>query len=497
MSAPTSPEPRSVEMTHGAPSGRSWSLSARLALWYAGSAFCLVALITGALYWALEHHFDVEDNAALADQMQILRGHLGHAGDLQAMLHSEVVEEAAARRFNQVYVRILDADGHDVIETPGMDAIMAVDAFPAPDPDPTTLVINQQVMGHSGDPFRVVCGAAIIAGHGTGTIQIALNNRGEVDLLAQYRRWLIILLGVALAVSTAGGYLLAHRGLRPLADLAVAISGIGSATLNERIPAVGLPTELVTLAASFNATLARLEDAFSRLRRFSADIAHELRTPVNNLRGEAEVALGKARSADDYRVVLASSLEECARLSRLIDTLLFLARAESPHTKLVRVSLDLSRDLDGLRAFYAAAAEEAGITLTVSTAAGITLNSDRTLLHRAVGNLIENALTYTPAGGRITLSAERQGGRLRITVADSGRGIPPEHLPYVFDRFHRVEQARSNVDGHVGLGLAIVRSIAVLHGGSADIASTVGEGTTVTISLPDDETVMNSSGTEV
>ena len=197
---------------------------------------------------------------------------------------------------------------------------------------------------------------------------------------------------------------------------------------------------------------------------------------------------------DDYREVLASSLEECARLSRLIDTLLFLARAESPHTKLVRESLDLAHELDGLRAFYAAAAEEAGITLTVTAPVGITLSSDRTLLHRAVGNLIENALTYTRASGRIALSAERQGGRIRITVADSGRGIPAEHLPYVFDRFHRVEQARSNADGHVGLGLAIVRSIAVLHGGSAEITSTVGTGTEVTLSLPDDETVMNGSG---
>lgn len=494
MSAPTSPEPTPAGLSGGSPPSQSWSLSARLAAWYAVSAFCLVALTTGALYWALQHHFDVKDNAALADQMQILRGHLGHVGDLQAMLHSEVIEESAARRFNQVYVRILDADGRDVIETPGLDAILAVDDFPPADPDPTSLVINQQVIGHNGDPFRVVCGAATIAGHGIGRIQIALNNRTEVELLAQYRRWLITLLLVALAVSTAGGYVLAYRGLRPLAQLATAISGIGSATLNKRISATGLPAELVMLAASFNATLARLEDAFARLRRFSADIAHELRTPVNNLRGEAEVALGKARSAEDYREVLASSLEECARLSRLIDTLLFLARAESPHTKLVRESLDLARELDGLRAFYAAAAEEAGITLSVTAPVGITLSSDRTLLHRAVGNLIENALTYTPVSGRIALSAERQGGHIRITVADSGRGIPGEHLPYVFDRFHRVEQARSNADGHVGLGLAIVRSIAVLHGGSAEITSTVGKGTEVTISLPDDETVMNGSG---
>lgn len=238
--------------------------------------------------------------------------------------------------------------------------------------------------------------------------------------------------------------------------------------------------------------LMRLEDAFTRLRRFSADIAHELRTPVNNLRGEAEVALGKARTADDYRAVLASSLEECARLARLIDTLLFLARAESPHTKLTYEDLDVARELQRLQAFYAPAAEEAGIALTITSTVEMALRGDRTLLHRALGNLIENALTYTPTGGRITLTAERQDGQVTITVADSGRGIPAEHLPCVFDRFHRVEQARSNAEGHVGLGLAIVRSIAVLHGGTAAIASTVGQGTSVTLRLPHDETVMNT-----
>jgi len=467
-------------------------LAARFAFWYAGSAFLLVTIISGALYWALQHHYDVADNAALADQVQILRDHLEHAPDLQAMLHSEVVDEAASRRFIQVYVRIIDADGHEMIETPGMDAVMPADAFPAANADRSRPVFATQVIGRTGDPFRAVCAAATIAQLGTGTIQIALNNRSEVDLLARYRLWLGIVLTIALGVSTVGGHALAHRGLQPLVGLTTTIGGIGSATLGERIPTGNLPPELATLANGFNSMLMRLEDAFTRLRRFSADIAHELRTPVNNLRGEAEVALGKARTADDYRAVLASSLEECARLARLIDTLLFLARAESPHTKLTYEDLDVARELQRLQAFYAPAAEEAGIALTITSTVEMALRGDRTLLHRALGNLIENALTYTPTGGRITLTAERQDGQVTITVADSGRGIPAEHLPCVFDRFHRVEQARSNAEGHVGLGLAIVRSIAVLHGGTAAIASTVGQGTSVTLRLPHDETVMNT-----
>jgi two-component system, OmpR family, heavy metal sensor histidine kinase CusS len=305
----------------------------------------------------------------------------------------------------------------------------------------------------------------------------------EEDLLAAYRGQLGLVLGTALVLCTLAGYWIARRGIRPVAEIVETARRMRSSTLHQRLAVQGLPAELFQLASTFNEMLDRLEESFSRLARFSADIAHELRTPVNILRGEAEVALGKLRSPEEYREVLASSLEECVRLSHLIDNLLFLARAESPQSQIVREPMDIGRELEGLRDFYEAAASEAGVAMACNSQAGIVAALDRALFQRAVGNLVANALAHTGPGGTITLSAAGEHDAVRVEVADTGCGIAPEHLPHVFDRFYRVDAARSSGSGRVGLGLAIAKSIATLHGGSAVIASEVGRGTRITLVL--------------
>jgi two-component system heavy metal sensor histidine kinase CusS len=266
--------------------------------------------------------------------------------------------------------------------------------------------------------------------------------------------------------------------------MAATAGRIGSATLYERLDLRGLPSELSDLAATFNAMLDRLEESFQRLARFSADIAHELRTPVNNLRGEAEVALGKARSAEEYREVLGSGLEECGRLARLIDNLLFLARAESPETQIVREPADMRRELETVCAFYEATATEAGVDLTVQAQAGLVIDVDRGLFQRALGNLVANALAHSPRGGRVALRARRDGGAGVVEVEDTGCGIPAQHLPHVWDRFYRADPARSTAAGRVGLGLALVKGIVALHRGTVAIDSEVGLGTRVRLILP-------------
>jgi two-component system heavy metal sensor histidine kinase CusS len=459
-------------------------MAARLTAWHAGSTCFMVAIATSSLYMALQHHLATNEDAALTDQVQVLRSNLEHAPDLRVMLQREVIDELAVQRSAQAYIRILDAHGAVIIETPGMGSALPAAAFPIPAPAGDGSVQGVQVATRTGEPFRIAAGAAPIPGSGIGTLQVALGDRQEQELLASYRTWMVLLLGLTVAVSIAGGYLLARRGLRPLHRFSVAIRSISPARLNERIPVASLPQDLAVVGESFNAMLTRLEDAFARLRRFSADIAHELRTPMNNLRGETEVALGRARTPDEYREVLASSLEECQKLTRLIDTLLFLARAESPEQHLDREAVILGAELEIVSHFYAPMADEAGIHLSVAAGEPATVRGDRTLLQRAIGNLVENALAHTPSGGRIVLSMARCGDQVDVAVADSGQGIPSAHLPYVFDRFHRVDQARSNAGGHVGLGLAIVQSIAVLHGGTARIDSVVASGTTVTIRLP-------------
>ena len=230
--------------------------------------------------------------------------------------------------------------------------------------------------------------------------------------------------------------------------------------------------------------LDRLEESFGRLAQFSADIAHELRTPVNNLRGEAEVTLSRPRSVEEYRDVLGSNLEECVRLSRMIDSLLFLARAENPRTQIEKEPLSVGRELTAVQAFYEASAAEAGVRLAVAECGEMIVVANRPLLQRAVGNLVANALAHTPPGGTVALSAMSAEGMIRIEVLDTGCGIPAEHVPRLFDRFYRVDRARSSATGGVGLGLAIVKGIAELHGGSVTLTSGVGRGTCITLQLP-------------
>jgi two-component system heavy metal sensor histidine kinase CusS len=210
---------------------------------------------------------------------------------------------------------------------------------------------------------------------------------------------------------------------------------------------------------------------------------------VNNIRGEAEVALARARTVDEYREVVESCLEEAVRLSDLISDLLFLARADSPLTHLRRERVDVAELLVGVRDYYDASAEDGGISLTTDVGPEpVVAELDRTLVQRAVGNLVSNAVAHTPSGGSIvlatTLGTGAEASTVRIEVSDTGEGIPPESLPKVFDRFYRVDSSRSQASGGTGLGLAIVQSIMLLHGGNVDIASRVGQGTRVTLRLP-------------
>jgi two-component system heavy metal sensor histidine kinase CusS len=259
---------------------------------------------------------------------------------------------------------------------------------------------------------------------------------------------------------------------------------IRSTTLHERIEAGSFPAEVAALADTFNEMLDRLQESFERLSRFSADIAHELRTPVNNLRGEAEVTLARSRSLDEYREALGSCLEESVRLSRIIDGLLLMARAETPETELPRERVNLAAELEALCEFYDAAAADAGVRLVAQLPSDLWSYANRPLVQRAVGNLFENAVAHTPAGGEVRLTAVEEEGRIWVAVSDTGCGIPPTDVPHVFDRFYRVERDRSSTSGGSGLGLAIVRSIAELHGGDAKIRSEPGSGTTVEISFP-------------
>lgn len=475
MSSKTAPDGPGPAPT---PARQPWSLAARLTAWYAGSAFLLVTLVTLYLYWAMTTNVDREDDALLADQARVVQAVLRQRPGDAAAVRQAVEDTWGARQYEKTYVRVLDEGGHVLVESPGLERVLSPASFPAPTGEPGR---GADVRTGDGRVYRVV---AVREAGSPWTVQLAMDRSLEVEILGDYLTHLWYALGVALVACAVGGYLIAHRGVRPLHNITETARRIRPTNLGERLSPVGLPAELLALAATFNAMLDRLERSFARLSQFSADIAHELRTPVSGLRGEIEVALSKPRAPDEYREVLGSGLEECVRLARLIDRLLFLARAEHPETQVAKEPCDVGQELAAVCEFYEAAAVEAGVKLTVVLDEPLTADLDRPLFQRAVGNLVANAIAHTPPGGTVSLTAEGGDAGVSIRVVDTGCGIPVADLPHVFDRFYRVDRSRSSGNGRVGLGLAIARSIVELHGGSVGIASEPGRGTRVTLTFP-------------
>jgi len=464
---------------------RFWgTLAFRLTAWYVLAGLALVVLATTSLYFVLVAELKKNTDLFLADKMNVVRTMLRERPDDWDGLREEIELESAARSYQQFYIRLLDDRNVALLTTPGMGEQLDVTQLAAQTQGRPGRAVGMK--GRNGRLFFVMsAGAAVGRSAQTDTVQIAIDVSQQEALMVTYRhRFGLILLGT-LAIFPLVGYQIARRGIRRLEEVATTARHISSTNLHERIQPEGYPSELAILAETFNKMLDRLEESFERISRFSADIAHDLRTPVNNIRGEAEVALARARTVDEYREALGSCLEETVRLSDLIGDLLFLARAESPLAHLHRESIDVNQLLSGILEYYEAPAAEQGVFLSIVLPdEPVTAQLDRTLLQRAVGNLVSNALAYTPPGKSIVLEASAEPAAVRIEVSDTGVGIPTEALPRVFDRFFRVDESRSQASGGTGLGLSIVRSIMQLHGGKVEIASEVGQGTQVTLHLP-------------
>jgi two-component system, OmpR family, heavy metal sensor histidine kinase CusS len=461
------------------------TLAFRLTAGYALAGLFLVSTATASLYFVLRSELDKSTDLFLADKLHVIRTMLMERPDDWDALHEEIELESAARKYEHFYVRLLDARNQPLLMTPGMAEQFDLAKFGIQSQSRPDHAIP--MTGARGRTFRVTSATAAVGSpaRGTDTIQIAIDVSQKEELLARYRLWFWTILTAASVLFPLIGYQVARHGIRPVEEMATTARHISSTNLRERISAEGYPFELASLAGTFNQMLDRLEESFERISRFSADIAHDLRTPVNNIRGETEVVLARARTIDEYREVLGSCLEEAERLSELISDLLFLARAESPLTHLHREAVNLWELLDGVREYYEASAEENGISLaTLPSKTPLMAELDRKLVQRALGNLISNALAHTPAGGSIRLGANAENGSARIAISDTGSGIPADALPRVFDRFFRADTSRGQASGGTGLGLAIVQSIMTLHGGTVEIESQLGQGTRVTLDIP-------------
>lgn len=452
----------------------SRSIATRLTLWYALLSIALIATAGSVMYWVLTERLRQEDDQLLAGRIAELRAILQLHPPGSPLFQEETQREAAM--LPGVEVRMRDARGEKIFETIGARPAV-FDRLPQPSDTEDSMDWHAP----DGGAYRIRA-ARVAVGSGY-TVQAAMSRSTEEDLLAAYRRMLWLAISAALVIAVAAGHLIARREMRPVAKLAMLVAELGAADLHCRIGNGSWPKELLPLAANFDQLLARLEDAFARMSQFSADIAHELRTPLHILQGEAELALTRAGSADIYRGCIESAAEEYQRLASMVDALLFLARAEQPDALLERQPLHIDQELATVCNFYQALADEQSVAL-VAQGAGL-VTADVNLLRRALGNLVANALRHTPPGGRIVVEArKRADDAVEVSVSDTGEGIAPKDLPRVFDRFYRADSARGRAKVGTGLGLAIVQFIMQLHSGTVSIRSKPHQGTTVTLIFP-------------
>jgi two-component system, OmpR family, heavy metal sensor histidine kinase CusS len=459
---------------------RQWSLTTRLTVISSAAAFGLLLAAALFLHWELSNSLQRDAEDRLRHKVQVLARLIAEQPPNVQGIRQEAHEEAEVSSESDYpfYLRVLDAAGQVIVTSHDMGQLLPLDQFDgAAGPVPRHW--------HSAAGQRYLMSAATGRAGDTGadwTIHAAFEVSAMQHLLGRFRRDLMAMLLVGLLAAAALGAWAVRRGLRPLQLIAAAMQPIGAAELDRRISTGSWPRELGGVAAAFDQVLDRLQDSFGRLRQFSADLAHELRTPINILMGEAQVALSRPRATHEYERVLQSSLEELSRLARVIDGMLFLAQADQSRLALQPVPLQAGAELRAVADFYQALAEEQGVAVRVQGDAP--LSADPMLVRRALSNLLSNALRHTPRGGEVEILVRHSPAGIELEVRDTGSGIAPEHHARLGDRFFRVDAARSGAASGYGLGLAIVRSIMALHAGTMTIDSAPGRGTAVTLLFP-------------
>ncbi len=337
-----------------------------------------------------------------------------------------------------------------------------------------------------GETFRgavLRTGSDTLPGSGILTIAVATGIDFHLHYLDGFRDYLRIITVAACLFAILATWLAVHHGHAPIRRISREMRRIGSDQLHIRLEPDAVPAELVELATSFNGMLERLEYVFRRLSDFSGDIAHELRTPITNLKTQTEVALSQARSVEQYREVLYSNLEEYERMAKMLSDMLFLAQADNNLLKPELVKIDLQAEMRILFDYFGAWAEERGVGLEL-VGPQVCILGDRLMIRRALSNLLSNVIRYTPAGGAATAAFAVESANVRVCLSNPGPPIPPEHITHIFERFYRPDASRQRSGEGAGLGLAIVKSIVEAHGGKIAARST-SEVTTFEILLPE------------
>nr|WP_206768635.1 MULTISPECIES: heavy metal sensor histidine kinase [Pseudomonas] len=441
-------------------------MSNRLALLFAACT-AVVSLFAGVLFSrGSEAHFVELDRQLLETQLIGVRRAVQdtHGHDPRMRLDDELSRQA------DLTLRIKDSNGTQWHGSP----------IPAPPELPERPGLS--TLRDADNDYRVLNALLYPDRTDSPQLTLLLNITHHQHFLQRMQRLIWLTVGLSALATALLGAWAARRGLRPLRRMGAIASSVSARSLNARLPEEHMPVELAELARSINDMLGRLDDAFQRLSAFSADIAHELRTPLSNLLTHTQVTLTRERSLEDYREALHGNLEELQWMAQLVNDMLYLAKADHGLLALHREPLQLAEEVDILLDFFAPLAEDFNVRLGRDGESLI--EGDRNMLRRALSNLLDNALRFTPSGGEVRVRIVDVGQGVSVCVENNGEGVPADLLPRLFDRFYRADPSRQEGSSeHAGLGLAITRSIIRAHGG--DIRCESAEGwTRFVIELP-------------
>jgi two-component system heavy metal sensor histidine kinase CusS len=461
---------------------RGWeyrSIANTLTILHTLAVFISFSFASVFLYNNLLTHLNQANSKRIQDEMAIVRTML-QAPAGRELLDIEITAQRYELKSSRVFIRVADRHGEVTNESPGIRDVFPLSLLVQPEAGPSA----QKFRTPSGNLFLL--DSCLLAGNSSvsnGRIQIAINISADEMLARKFMVALVVFSLFGLFLAILSSFYIIRLVLQPINEISDKIKDITENNLDMRLKVELFPDEMKSLGESFNIMFSRIENSFKKLTQYSENLAHELRTPLNNLMLEAGVALSRARSPEEYQKIINSSMEEYERLSLLIDRLLFLVRVDNNQHTLEIQKIDVLQELESIVEFYSEALHDKGVTVTI--AGSSSLSADLVLFNRAVNNLFVNALNYTASGGNIILAATQNDNDIvEVSVQDTGSGIDPLLLPKIFDRYFWIETARQKDHNGTGLGLDIVKAIMKLHGGSVEITSEPGKGTTVKLLFP-------------
>lgn len=457
---------------------RPFSLATRLTFFISLATIASFFAFTWIMIQSVKVHFAEQDINDLTEISATLERIL-NSQSIEPESHRLEILENVVTGYSNVIVSLEDANKQAIFHSPGAPDIRQYLASATPDatvPDNNVWLINgpaMQMAGHgthsSWRMIRLPVGP-LVEGKPAYTLYIALSIDFHLHYINDLKNKLIMTASIISIVIVFIVLFAVYKGHEPIRRVSRQIQNITSKDLDVRLDPQAVPIELERLVLSFNHMLERIEDVFTRQSNFSADIAHEIRTPITNLVTQTEIVLSQPRSQKELEEVLYSNLEEFGRMTKMVSDMLFLAQADNNQLTPEKKALNLADEVGKVFDFFEALAEEREIDLRfVGRPCWVT--GDRIMLRRAMSNLLSNAMRYTPHGETITVSVSEAGGRVRIDVENPGTPIPAEHLPRLFDRFYRVDPSRQHKGEGSGIGLAIVKSIVAAHQGTVSVTS--------------------------